>query len=384
MDAVTADQSHHPDGLTLKGQKKITPCRPLPTRAPWDRLPVLKGDHDRVAVTADHEKAPPATMRQRSWSFWLGVLISLGCLIWAIGALDWVAVADALTSANPFWIGVGVLTVLITIATRLARWSALLFPRRLRSSNLLAAMLVGQLLNYFAPARAGDVARAYLLGYTEGESKAWALGTVALEKLWDIWALLTLVGLLSFSTTLPEWLVAPMRGLTLLSVVALLLSWLALRHRSAVIAWMSPLDRYLPSQVGARVQGIAGRLLDGLEGLRRPHVWFWAALWSAATWGIGSLTNHTVLLALGLSLPFSASMMLMVVLQLGVAVPSLPGRVGLYEGLCIVVLALYGVDRDTAFAVGLVLHAVSFVPPIILGLYYAWRLKGMRRLEVRD
>ena len=70
--------------------------------------------------------------------------------------------------------------------------------------------------------------------------------------------------------------------------------------------------------------------------------------------------------------------MLMVVLQLGVAVPSLPGRVGLYEGLCIVVLALFGVDRDTGFAVGIVLHAVSFVPPIILGLYYAWRLSNRR------
>jgi uncharacterized protein (TIRG00374 family) len=331
-----------------------------------------------VAVTADHEQAPAATTRYRSWSFWLGLLISLGCLIWAVRALDWVAVADALAGANPFWIGLGVLTVLVTIATRLARWSALLLPRHLRSSNLLAAMLVGQLLNYFAPARAGDVARAYLLGYTEGESKAWVLGTVALEKMWDIWALLTLVGLLSFSTSLPDWLLAPMRGLMLLSVLGLALSWLVLRHRSSVVAWLIPWGRYLPRQIGARLQTTFERLLDGLEGLRRPRVWFWAALWSAATWGIGSLTNHTVLLALGLSLPLSAAVMLMVVLQLGVAVPSLPGRIGLYEGLCIVVLALFGVDRDTAFAVGIVLHAVSFVPPIILGLYYAWRLSNRR------
>lgn len=364
-----------PNGQTNQG---MMPDPPLPTSVPWDRLLLLKRDHNRVAVTIDHEQAPAATTRHRSWSFWLGMLISLGCLMWAIGALDWAAVGDALAGANPFWIGLGVLTVLITIATRLARWSALLLPRHLRSSNLLAAMLVGQLLNYFAPARAGDVARAYLLGYTEGESKAWVLGTVALEKMWDIWALLTLVGLLSFSTTLPDWLVAPMRGLTLLSVLALALSWLALRYRSSVVAWMIPWGRYLPRQIGARLQTTFERLLDGLEGLRRPRVWFWAALWSAATWGIGSLTNHSVLLALGLSLPLSAAVMLMVVLQLGVAVPSLPGRVGLYEGLCIVVLALFGVDRDTGFAVGIVLHTVSFVPPIILGLYYAWRLSNRR------
>jgi uncharacterized protein (TIRG00374 family) len=169
-----------------------------------------------------------------------------------------------------------------------------------------------------------------------------------------------------------------MRGLMLLSVLGLALSWLVLRHRSSVVAWLIPWGRYLPRQIGARLQTTFERLLDGLEGLRRPRVWFWAALWSAATWGIGSLTNHTVLLALGLSLPLSAAVMLMVVLQLGVAVPSLPGRIGLYEGLCIVVLALFGADRDTGFAVGVVLHAVSFLPPIILGLYYAWRLSNRR------
>jgi uncharacterized membrane protein YbhN (UPF0104 family) len=76
-------------------------------------------------------------------------------------------------------------------------------------------------------------------------------------------------------------------------------------------------------------------------------------------------------------LPFSASLLLLVVLQAGVAAPSLPGRVGVLEGLCIVVLAWFDVDQDTAFAVGLVLHAVVFVPPILLGLCFAWRVRGV-------
>ncbi len=311
----------------------------------------------------------------RSWSFWLGLAVSLGCLVWAVRALDWSAVASALTGANPFWIVLGVLTVLLSIATRLARWAALLHPHRAPLNSLLSAMLIGQLLNYFAPARAGDLARAYLLGYTENESKVWVLGTVALEKLWDIWTMLVLVGLLSFSTALPHWLVSPAQGMALLSLLVLLLSWLMLVYRARAMTWLLHLGRNLPLNLGGRLQGIVERLLDGLDGLRRPRVWFWAALWSAATWGIGALTNHIVLLALDMSLPFSASLMLMVVLQMGVAVPTLPGRVGLYEGLCIVVLALFDVDRDAAFAAGLALHTVSFVPPIILGLYYVWRIK---------
>ncbi len=328
-----------------------------------------------MTSTTGQETTTRAETRLRSWSFWLGLLVSLGCLAWAARELDWPAVADALRGVDYVWIGLGVLTVLLTIAARLARWAALLYPRQARPGSLLTAMLVGQLLNYFAPARAGDLARAYLLGYTEGESKVWALGTVALEKLWDVWTLLCLVGLLSFSTELPGWLMSPARGLALLSLLALIFSWLALANRPRAIAFMAWLGRYLPAKLGARLHMSAERLLDGLDGLRQPRVWFWAALWSAVTWGLGALTNHTVFMALGLSLPLSASVMLLVVLQLGVAVPSLPGSVGILEGLCIVVLALFDVDRDAAFAVGLVLHAVVFVPPILLGLYFTWRVK---------
>jgi uncharacterized protein (TIRG00374 family) len=330
-----------------------------------------------MTTTPDQNAASATTARHRSWSFWLGLLASLGCLVWALGALDWAAVAAALTRVNPLWVAASVLTVLLTIVTRLARWAVLLYPRRMRWSSLLAAMLVGQLLNYFAPARSGDLARAYLLGYAERESKVWALGTVALEKLWDIWALLTWIALLSFSTALPNWLTLPARGLVLLSLLALVFCWLALLYRFRVVAWIAWLGRYLPPHLSVRLHGSVERLFDGLEGLRRPRVWLWTAIWTAATWGLGTLTNHTALMALGLSLPFSASLMLMVVLQMGVAVPSLPGRVGVFEGLCIVSLALFGVERDAAFAVGLVLHAVVFVPPTLLGLYYTWRVKAL-------
>ena len=326
----------------------------------------------------DRRTVSTGTGRRRSWSFWLGILVSLGCVIWAVGALDWIAVRDALAGANPLWIGLGVLTVLLTIVVRLVRWMALLYPRQSRPGNVLAAMLVGQLLNYFAPARAGDVARAYLLGDAEGESKAWALGTVALEKMWDIWALLTVVGILTLMTVLPDWLVAPVRGLMVLAILVLVVTLLALRYRSRAVAALIRFGRHLPSRFNTGLRHSAERLLDGLEGLRRPRVWFWAVIWSVAVWGIGALTNHTVLLAFGLSLPFTASLMLLAVLQMGVAVPSLPGRVGVFEGLCIVTLALYGVEREAAFAVGLVLHVVVFVPPILLGLYYAWRIKGIR------
>ncbi len=314
-----------------------------------------------------------ASKRRSSWRFWLGLLLSLGVLFWAVRALDWAQVIAALQGAHPGWIGLGVLTVLLTVLARAARWAALLHPHQPGRHNLLSALLIGQILNYFAPARAGDLARALLLGCSENESKAWALGTVALEKLWDVWALLVVVGWLSFSTALPSWVAWPAKTLALLSLLSALAAWLALRHRPYVVARLARLGRHLPPHLGGRLHQTLERLLDGLEGLRNPRAWFWTAVWSAATWGLGALTNYTVLMAMGLSLPFAASLLLLVVLQMGIALPSLPAKVGVFEGLCILVLALFAVDQDTAFAAGLALHGVVFVPPMAWGLYYFWR-----------
>ncbi len=325
-----------------------------------------------------------AESRLRSWSFVLGAVVSLICLVWAVGVLDWAAVARAFADTNLLWISLGVAIVLFSILARLARWAALLYPRHFRRNNLLAAMLIGQMLNYFAPARTGDLTRAYLLGYTEGESKLRALGTIALEKLWDIWTLLALVGFLFVFMALPDWLVVPARGLAFVSLLVAVLIGLAIRFRARTTFWVAWLGRYLPSHLHVRIQQSADRLLDGFDGLRRPRILFWSAVWSAVTWILGSLSNHAVLLAFGLSVPFTASIMLMVVLQIGVAVPSLPGRVGLYEAMVILVLALFGIDRDTAFAAGLALHVVSFVPPILLGIFFVWRVKGLRQIRISD
>jgi len=171
--------------------------------------------------------------------------------------------------------------------------------------------------------------------------------------------------------------------MALLSLLALACSWLAVVQRPRVVALATRLSSRLSPGLARRLEGLVDRLLQGLDGLRRPRVWLWAALWSGVTWLGGALTNQLVLIALGLSLPFSAGLMLMVVLQMGVALPlpTLPGRVGLYEGLCIAVLALFDVGWEAAFATGLALHVVSFVPPIILGLYYVWRLGGLDQLE---
>ena len=89
--------------------------------------------------------------------------------------------------------------------------------------------------------------------------------------------------------------------------------------------------------------------------------------------GPGAATNYCVLQAFGLPSGITPVLLLLAASQAGVAVPSLPGSVGVFEGICIAVLALFGVGQEGALAAGLALHAVTFVPPLALGGALMWR-----------
>ena len=94
-------------------------------------------------------------------------------------------------------------------------------------------------------------------------------------------------------------------------------------------------------------------------------------------WGLGAATNYCVLGAFDLvrSLKLTPSLLLLVALQAGVAVPSLPGNVGVFEAICVAVLTIFGVSQEQALAAGLVLHAIVFVPPLIWGGALMWRIR---------
>ncbi|MEE8391336.1 MAG: lysylphosphatidylglycerol synthase domain-containing protein, partial [Anaerolineae bacterium] len=157
-------------------------------------------------MTATNAVRPPATRWYRNWRFWLGGTVSLALVAWAIWSLDWRQVWRVLRSAHVGWIALAIATVLLTIGARVLRWRGLLLPQSFDLATLLTALLMGQVVNYVVLSQLGVLVRAAALG--QG-NRARALGTVALEKLWDVVMLLGLVAALSFGSTLPDWLTLP-------------------------------------------------------------------------------------------------------------------------------------------------------------------------------
>jgi uncharacterized protein (TIRG00374 family) len=307
--------------------------------------------------------------RRRGWAFWVGLAISLGCVVWASFSLDWRQIMVALRQADWVWLLFAVVAVLLRIATRAARWRSLFVKTPPGYLVSLTALLVGQTFNYVAPTWAGDLTRAYLVGERTGRKTGCAFGTVVVEKVLDLALFLSFLALLSLCMELPDWLELPARTLGLMALAGLVVFVLGLLQRASVERLLAWAFRPLPVGWRERALGFAGQLLDGLAALRSPRSLAQAGFWSLGLWGWDAAAHYAVLRAVGLRLPILAPLLLSTALRAAFAVSAVPGQIGVYEGIVVLSLGLFGeIGAPVALAVGLLRHVIDFVPPALAAL----------------
>ena len=330
------------------------------------------------ALEKESHAAPSALQRWGlgRWQLWIGIVFSLGFLVLALRGVDLRETANVLRRVNVPILGAAVASYVLSAAAKAIRWRLLLAARKAPSfGRAFSVMSIGVLANAFLPARLGEFTRAYLMGESEADSKVYVLGTVAVEKVTDLlFLLLALMALLS-RMALPEWLAGPARGtalvLAILAPCFVLLVW----QREFFLRMVERVSRFVPL---AWREGLVRQTHYGLASLdvvRRPRLLIGLLGWSLIVWILSALTNTLVFLALGLSLPVWASLLLLVVLQVGTAVPSSPGRIGVFQYLVILTLSIFAIDKNVALGYSVVLYLVIYVPIALLGVWGLWHEK---------
>jgi uncharacterized membrane protein YbhN (UPF0104 family) len=317
----------------------------------------------------------------------LGALISLVSLYLALRDVDFGEVGSAMRAADYRLVGLALASVAVNQLGRALRWRVLLGASRPTARqtdiplfDLLVALLSAQLLNTVYPARVGDLSRAYVIG-GKGPGRVFTLGTILLEKLLDTLAYGGLFLVLLFALPLPGWVgssVSTFAAAT--ALVTLVVVILAYRP-----GWFLALSGW----VFARSPGHFGQLalahlkdgMDSLSTLRSPSGLARSLFWTAVIWATAVLNNYLILQAFQLHLPWMAPFLVLMVLQIGISLPSTPGSIGIFEYGCILALSLFSVERADALSYGFVLHAVVFLPVVILG-FLAFLYLGLNSEKV--
>ena len=316
----------------------------------------------------------PTPAYLRSWQFWLGLVVSLACLTLSLREIDFNQAAIILTQVNGGWLGLAVLSVLATLVIKAVRWQWLFSKEKTPTfRRAFTIQGIGMLLNTFAPARVGDLARAYLMGEAEDENTFYVFGTVVVEKLLDLAFLLVTMVILLTQVAFPAWLVNSAYRLALGGGIGIILVVLLVWKGENLLRWTTARLHLLPSWCSREFLEKQTRFgLLGFRVLGQPRQMVWVLSLSFASWVAAGLTNYLTFVSIGLKVPIAASFFLLFVLQAGLSLPSSPGRIGVFHYLTLITLLFFSVAKDTALSCGVILHLVVIGPIGLVGIACLW------------
>ncbi|NIO29116.1 MAG: flippase-like domain-containing protein [Candidatus Latescibacteria bacterium] len=308
----------------------------------------------------------------------IGSIISLIFLFLAIRGIRWSEFVSVLGDTR-YWIllPAAVLTI-IGHYFRAYRWKFMLLPvKRIGTWSLFSATVIGLMANNLLPARLGEIVRVFVIGKSEAISKSASLATIVYERVVDVFALLALLWLMLLTSTGPEWL--QRSGLIVLGLNVALLFFLLFmeRYRDSSAKLMNYVARPLPESLRARLVGTLENFAQGLGSLRDGKVLIPLAAVSVLVWLAPILRAYLCFIAMGIDIPFIASISIIVLVSLGSMIPSAPGYIGTTQYACVLAMAIYGVGKGEALAYSILFHVTQLVPNTLVGLYFLWRA-GMK------
>jgi len=272
---------------------------------------------------------------------------------------------------KPGWVGLAILFYLVGLACRALAWIMLL-QSKAEYGQVFLTLNEGYLINNIFPFRLGELARAVLLGESAGLSSLFVLSTIVIERAYD---LLIAAGLLL--GTLPIVLGMPVARtaayITLILVGGGLITlYLIAKERAVVQGWLNHQAEkrdFLKYKVVPRL----GSLIDGLGVLTHPYQFTMSVLFMLVSWFFAIVEVHALMLGEAISVPLWWTAFVLGVISLGIALPSAPAAIGVYEAASVAAWTLLGVPFAQALAVALVGHLIHITITGLIGGYGFFR-----------
>ncbi|HEX9988074.1 MAG TPA: lysylphosphatidylglycerol synthase transmembrane domain-containing protein [Chloroflexia bacterium] len=329
---------------------------------------ILIAEAEAIFDITHHESKE--SMKGRIIFLVLGLIVSVVSLYFAFRGFDLGGVWDAMLNMRVEFFLLMVVPYVLTFMTKVWRWRVMFHPDEKRVPvGLLTSSLM---ISYIPlPFRAGEVARGMIASTRSGIPAPRVFSTIVVEKVLDVLTLLLFLGISLPFVGLPGNLQGSAIVLgVLVLVMAVFLVALVLRPELARRLVRLVAGR-LPARLGPRIETAAEQVLQGLAPLSNPSIAARLGLWSLATWSINSVTVYLMLLAFNIEVTPMAAMVLVVVTNLSMAVPSAPGYLGPFEAAVVAVLTILGQPTNVAQTFAIVYHFIGLVPVATLGVIAA-------------
>lgn len=332
----------------------------------------------------------------KSWKFWLGILLSAAFLYVAFRGIDFKQLGRAIRHVSPFWIVAGIGAYFFNLGWRAFRWGYIFrHVKKVGFWSMLGATIVGYFANNVLPMRLGEVGRAIYIGEKEGTEKSAALGTIAVERIFDGLSALVILALTFYLYPFPMEKIGEFSGyfkkagvgLLGVSIFGLGIMIFMVVKRDLTMRAVDYALRPFPEKSQKTLSDLAHSFINGLKILSSPLDVVILVVLSAAVW----LTNLLPVFCSGMAFPIAGlhfnlpdTFVVLVAGMVAAAIPASPGFVGTfhYANKLVVTLVLTvkfaagGIDAtgitpdqfgDWALSYAVIVHALYILTTTVTG-----------------
>ena len=342
------------------------------------------GEERRSDVTADQLSLGRRLRQRRTILSLVLPLVLLVLFARALPGFKLEELPGLILKANPLLLLVAFVVFYAGFPLRGLRWALLIRGTgfRLRIRDATEIIFISWLVNCLVPAKLGDLYRAYLLKINSPVSLSRTFGTVFIERVLDLFAIVVLgiaSGYWSFRGRLPDQ-VQVVFAIGLAVVVVLAGGLLTMRNFGRQLIVALPLPHRVLEFYDRFEEGVFSAV--GLRALPRLVVI------TGFIWATEAMRLFLVVEGLGFGdvhLGISGAFFVALTGSLLTAVPLTPAGIGVVEtGVVAVLTLVYGVGQTEALAITLVDRAISVLSIIILGSFAYWLSPKRRGMGVDE
>lgn len=307
-----------------------------------------------------------ASNSRSSWKRWLpGIVVSSIIIAVLFTLVDLDSMRSALLNIQ--W-GIALVAMLLLALANLARaaaWRGLL-GKKIGLLDTFYIVNEGYLLNQIIP-RSGEIGRALLVNSVHPMNFFQAISTIAIERAFDL-----LLAALMFLATIGrvvamDW-ITPIAVAVLVVVLAgfVFLFW-AIKKKDVVVGWCSRMDErfaFFKRFISPNLKAI----LDGAQVIQKGSALISTLFWIVVCWALWMSVSYILLLGFVDQFPLWWVVFMQAVLAFGIALPSAPAGLGVFEGTIVAALAVLQVENEIALSFAIVMHIVQLLTIGLLGI----------------
>ncbi len=286
--------------------------------------------------------------------------------------IDWTAAWTSIRSASLPLLAAAIGVNLLTIVIKAVRWWLFLRPAGSPSLPLaLRATIAGAGLNNVLVANGGDAARVVFVSRATDIPSSTVLATVALERLFDPvgFVILLVFGVMVFSLppSLEKW---HLPAEIALALIAVLLTWFVYASRHVKPAHV-PERRETPRSLVGRVRVYLVGFAASTRSLTSGPRFVGALVLSMLSWAGQFATFQLAASAAHVAIPPAGSLAALLAINLGLLIRATPGNVGFFQFVFALAVEPFGIARNDAIAVSLLIQTLQIIPVTLLGVALA-------------